>query len=61
MLGTITPSTLVSALAVSADGRRLYLVDIDGGPLLVIDTVTLEEVGSVELEATTPATLRVMP
>ena len=61
VLGTITPSTLVSALAVSADGRRLYLVDIDGGPLLVIDTVTLEEVGSVELEATTPATLRVMP
>lgn len=57
----IVPSTLVSAMALSPEGDHLYLVDIDAGPLVAIDTTTFEEVASIEIGARTPATLLVMP
>lgn len=61
LIATIEPSTLVTDVVLSPDGSRLYLVDIDAGPLVVIDTTTLEEVASIEIGARTPATLLVMP
>ena len=61
LLGTIEPSTAVTEMALSPDGSRLYLVELDAGPLIVIDTTTFEEIASIDLPVRTPATLLVMP
>ena len=61
LLGRIEPSTAVTEMALSPEGDRLYLVAIDVGPLVVIDTTAFEEVASIEIGARTPATLLVLP